>query len=973
MTNKDNKSSFLDIFKSKKFISTFNITYGVIWNLTLVFLITLLVGVFFAGGIGIGYFTSLVKDEPIRSYESMKKAIYNYEETSEIYFANDVYLGKLRTDLERDEISVEEMKKNPYLINAVIATEDENFYEHNGIVPKAILRALFQEVTNSSISSGGSTLTQQLIKNQILTNEVSFERKAKEILLALRLEKFFKKDEIIEAYLNVSTFGRNSSGRNIAGVKAAAQGIFGKEVADLTLPQAAFISGLPQSPFGYTPFKNTGELKSPEGLENGLNRMKTVLNRMYSNGFITEQEYNDALAYDIVADFLPEQETTLEQYPYLTTEIEKRAVEILTTVLAEKDGYEVADLEANENLQEEYEILAQRSIRQDGYDIHTTINKDIFDAMQEVKDNFKLYGRDKVERKKDPETGETIEVVEPIQVGSILIDNKTGAILSFVGGRDFSIEQTNHATSAYRQNGSTMKPLLVYAPAIEAGMLTPSTLIPDVEVYLNNEKPNTPYPTNYNKNYNGLVTARYALSQSLNIPAMLTYKSIIANKPISYLEKMNFSQLTDVDSTTLSLSLGALSKGVSVEENTAAFATFANEGNYVESYMIDKIYDRQGNLIYEHEVQSESVFSEETAYVTIDMLRDVISSGTASSMRNYLDFQSDFYAKTGTTQNNYDVWFVTSNPNISFGLWLGYDTLKSMDINYKGSHITTRSINLSSKMLNAAYEIEPDYISAKGQSFTKPSNVIEAPYCTVTGFNSTDGCPTGSVATDLFIKGRIPTAPESDIGSGRYVQILDKKYAVTDTTPSDFIESGMIINPSYYENLYGTPFKKPEQLIPSGAAWSNIFVANAVLTENGTVPSQVTITSNRNNISWNKGTETDIIGYRLYEKVGDDYLLAQSIKITDESFSLQVSNGEYYVTAVDIAGKESAPSNKVVIGAPIEVVPPVIPTPDEDDNSNDENEEENEEESEDTSEEETNQVENPNTSQESTTPPGRRR
>jgi len=942
----------------------------------------MLVGAFFAGGIGFGYFASLVKDEPIRSYESMKKAIYNYEETSEIYFANNVYLGKLRTDLERDEISIEEMKKNPYLINAVVATEDENFYEHPGIVPKAILRALFQEVTNSSISSGGSTLTQQLIKNQILTNEVSFERKAKEILLALRLEKFFEKDEILEAYLNVSTFGRNSSGRNIAGVKAAAQGIFGKEVADLTLPQAAFIAGLPQSPFGYTPFKNTGEIKSAEGLENGLNRMKTVLNRMHKNGFITEQEYNDAITYDIVADFLPEQATTLEQYPYLTTEIEKRAIDILTTVLAEKDGYEAVDLEENEELKEEYKIVAQRSIRQDGYDIHTTVVKDIYDAMQEEKDSFTLYGRDKVEKKTDSETGETIEVVEPVQVGAVLTDNKTGAIISFVGGRDFSIEQTNHATSAYRQNGSTMKPLLVYAPAIEAGLLSPGSVIPDVEVYLNPDKPTTPYPTNYDKTYSGLVTARTALAQSYNVPTMLIYRTIFENRPAQYLERMGFTRISNADYTAASLSLGALTNGVSVEENTAAYATFANEGNYVESYIIDKIYDRTGELIYEHEVQSEPVFSKETAYLTIDMLRDVLSEGTGTAFNRYIDFNSDFYAKTGTTQNNYDKWFMVSNPNVSLGVWFGYDTLKSMDLRYNGVHLTTRVINLSANLLNSAYTVAPDYISASGQTFKQPSTIVSASYCKATGQALTDECAAAGLGgTDLFVRNNLPTSSADNLGSGSYVQILDKKYAVSENTPSDFVETGMIINPSYFEKIYGIPFKKPEQLIPTSGAWSNIFVANTVLQENGAIPSQVTIVSNDNKISWTKGTEADLIGYRLYEKVGDDYLLAQSIKITDTSLAVQVNNGEYYVTAVDIAGKESTPSNKVVIGPPIEVVPPVevippveVVPPDNNDNSSDENDDNAEIQVEDIyKEDELIQPENPNIEQENTTPATRRR
>src|SRR3954454_3227436 len=229
--------SRLNMFTHKRTVKSARITYQVVWNLFLLVLTVVILGGSFATGVGAGYFASLVKDEPVRSYNSMKKDIYNYTETSDLYFANNVYLGRLRTDLVRDEVKLDQV--SPDLANAVIATEDQYFYQHKGVVPKAVFRALFQEVTNSSVQSGGSTLTQQLIKNQILTNEVSFQRKANEILLALRLEKFFNKKEILEAYLNVSTFGRNSSGQTIAGVQAAAKGIFGKSASELTLPEAA--------------------------------------------------------------------------------------------------------------------------------------------------------------------------------------------------------------------------------------------------------------------------------------------------------------------------------------------------------------------------------------------------------------------------------------------------------------------------------------------------------------------------------------------------------------------------------------------------------------------------------------------------------------------------------------------------------------------------------------------------------------
>lgn len=289
----------------------FRITYQVIWNLFLIMIIVGIIGLAFAGGVGAGYFASLVKDEPIRSKEELAKDIYNYEETSEIYFANDVFLGKLRTDLEREEIPLSKMAT--HLKNAVIATEDEYFFEHDGVLPKAIFRALFQEFSNSSNQTGGSTLTQQLIKQQVLSNQVSFDRKAKEILLALRVESFFEKDAILEAYLNVSPFGRNSSGRNIAGVQAAAEGIFGVPASELNLAQSAYIAGLPKSPFGYTPFTNEGTVKS--NLEPSLNRQKIVLSRMYHVGFISEKEYETALAYDVTKDFIPAHPPAFEQYP----------------------------------------------------------------------------------------------------------------------------------------------------------------------------------------------------------------------------------------------------------------------------------------------------------------------------------------------------------------------------------------------------------------------------------------------------------------------------------------------------------------------------------------------------------------------------------------------------------------------------------------------------------------------------------
>lgn len=381
MNFKENFIKFIDKIKiwwqAGKIQKNTRITYDVVWNIILTFIIIGVVGLFFAGGAGAGYFASLVKDEPVRSPEDMEKDIYNYEETSKLYFYDNVYFGDVQSDIYREEVSLENVSK--HLKNAIIATEDVNFRSHEGVVPKAILRAVYQEVTNASVKTGGSTLTQQLIKNQVLTNEVSFERKAKEILLAMRLERFFEKDEILEAYLNIVPFGRNASGRNIAGIETAAQGIFGIHAKKLNLAQSAYIAGLPQSPSNYTPFTNSGEVKSKEALQPGLNRMHSVLSRMLEAEYISKKEYEKAVNYNIAADFTDATPSPREKYPYLTFEVEKRAKQILSEELAKADGYTKQDLQDNEALREEYTILADRNLRKSGYKIHTTINKKIYD------------------------------------------------------------------------------------------------------------------------------------------------------------------------------------------------------------------------------------------------------------------------------------------------------------------------------------------------------------------------------------------------------------------------------------------------------------------------------------------------------------------------------------------------------------------------------------------------------------------
>ncbi|TDL76504.1 transglycosylase domain-containing protein [Peribacillus frigoritolerans] len=891
-------------------VKGFNITYGVVWNLMLIFFVIGLIAASFGGGIGAGYFASLVKDEPLRTYSSMKKDIYNFEETSQIYFSDSVYLGKLRADIERQEVKIDDISK--HVKNAVIATEDEFFYEHDGVVPKAIMRALFQEVTNSSNRSGGSTLTQQLIKNQILTDEVSFDRKAKEILLALRLERFFEKEEILEAYLNVADLGRNASGRNIAGVQAAAQGIFGVDAKDLSLPQSAFIAGLPQSPFGYTPFTNRGEIK--ENLDAGTSRMKTVLRRMYAKGFITQAEYDEASKFDLRKSLAKAKPSSIEQYPWLTYEIEERATDIILTQLAESDGHKMDELKENKELYAEYKALADRNLRQNGYKIHTTIQKDIYDKMKTIAESYEYYGSDKPEVKIDKDTGKKIQVQEPVEVGAVLIENKTGKIISFVGGRNHKREQVNHAMDTPRSNGSTMKPLLAYAPAMETGAIQPGSVLADVPMQIGEWN-----PKNFDGRFHGFTSARYALEKSYNIPAIKSYIKVMDQNPLNYLKKMGVTTISKADGGPAT-SIGGLTNGITVEENVNAYATFANGGKFIDAYLIEKIETKSGEVIYQHKSKAVDVFTPQTSYLTIDMMRDVIKQGTGSSAKNYLSFSADWAGKTGTSQDYKDIWFVGTNPNVSFGTWIGYDTPKSVQKDYKGMSYSRRNILLWSKLMNAAHDVNPGLIAPK-ETFKMPGGIVQKSYCALSGDLPSKMCQqAGLVATDLFNAKFVPTKNDDSLTSGKYVFVKDRAYKVPPSAPSEFVQQGVMLKKEILQKHNLSSFSDLKELLPNKTNWGNIVVTDGnEIRDNGSAPSQVSgVRIGSGRLNWNSSGDSDVVGYRVYAagNFSKNFKKVASIPASKSlSASIGGSPAAYYVVAVDVAGRESPASATVTSGS----------------------------------------------------------
>ncbi|MFD2926242.1 transglycosylase domain-containing protein [Halobacillus naozhouensis] len=894
------------------------IGYDVAWNIILFFIIIGVVGLFFAGGVGAGYFASLVKDEPMRSEAEMRESIYNYEETSEIYFDDENYLGKIQSDIYREEVSIDQMSK--HLRNAVIATEDAYFNTHNGVVPKAVMRAIMQEATNAAVKTGGSTLTQQLVKNQILTNEVSFERKAKEMLIALRVERFFEKEEILEAYLNIVPFGRNANGQNIAGAQSAAEGIFGVSAKDLSIPQAAFIAGLPQSPFAYTPFKNNGEVKSEEELQPGINRMKEVLQRMYETESITKEQYEKALNFNLVENLAEPTNSSYEKYPFLTDEIHRRAKDIIIKQLVKKNGDTMEDLANNDELAEEYNILAERRLSTGGFKIHTTIDQEIYGVLQKVKNNYNRYPRNKTITVTDPETGKQVQKVILGQVGSTVIENSTGKIKGFIAGRDFDQMQVNHATQRPRSIGSTMKPLAVYGPAIDMGRLQPGSVLADVPYQYRGTSDDV---TNYSMGYHGLVSARYALAKSYNVPAVKAYMKIIDENPAkNYLEKMGITTLSEEHYTNPSLALGsALIKN---SENTNAYATFGNMGTFVDAYMIEKIVTKDGEVFYQHEKESAEVFSPQAAYLTIDMMRDVLQYGTAAGLKGQLTNPGvDWAGKTGTSQNKRDTWFVATNPNVTVSMWMGYDRKENLqDVpNYSG-----RNTALWADVVNALSEIRPE-LMIPDSGFQRPNGIVSRSYCATSGLLASELCSSvGLAKSDLYIPEYAPTKVDDSLISGNFVRVKDKLVAAGGNTPSEFVidEGGVTLSPEFIkENNYDSQ-STLNYLIPNRGAWENVALpsSGSLSTsssiendgKNPAAPSSVSVSSST--ISWSASSSNDVVGYRVYKasKPGGSFSVIGST--TETSLNFSGGDGVYAVRAVDYFGQSSGNSSTVKVGDP---------------------------------------------------------
>ena len=763
----------------------FNVSFSVIKNLLFILLCGFILLGIFGTGIGLGYFASLTANEKPLTQEEMSDAITNLNLVSSFYYQN----GEKISDVTSDEVRLVTTLDNisPFVKDGIVATEDSYFYQHNGIVPKALVRALLQEAVSSNAGvSGGSTLTQQLIKQQILTSEVTFKRKANEILYALRLEKYFSKEQILEAYLNVSPFGRNHNGLNISGIEEAAQGVFGVSAKDLTLPQAAYLVGMPQNPISYTPYTNYATLK--EDVSAGLTRMKTVLFSMYREKKITKQQYEDALAYNITQDFLAPEEISTQRQSYLYQAVNREATKILMKKMAEKDHLTYDQLKKDTELFNRYYDRANGELATGGYKITSTIDKGIYEAMQDsTAANGSKIGPTYQTPYIDQNTGESKKQTDMAQNGAVLIENKTGRILGFVAGRDFQVNQVDHAFTTHRSPGSTIKPLLVYAPAMENNIIYPASIIPDTKISILQQNGTYWEPTNYgNKISNNFLTARHSLEFSLNNPTIKIFQTMLS-KGINageYLKKMGIKGIGEEEYQNIALSIGGTKTGPTVMEQTSAFSTLANGGVHHEAYLIEKIEDIHGKVVYQHEDITSEVFSPATAYLTTDILRKVASATYFYNIKANLNFTADIAGKTGTSEFEVDNWFVGYTPEVTLGSWIGYDNFYSARYSITEAdgygHPTMRSLRNWTHLMNAVYNAKP-HLFNQNAKFDQPSSVYQDSVVSATGtksgtatYNGKSYFISGNTTTDLFKKEFGPIAPTYHFAIGATNNELDR-------------------------------------------------------------------------------------------------------------------------------------------------------------------------------------------------------
>ncbi|GGA21622.1 transglycosylase domain-containing protein [Paenibacillus physcomitrellae] len=888
-------------------------TGRIILNVIIGLFLAGLAGVLFTFGTAFGYVSAIVKDDPVRSRADIEAQINHNDMTTFAYFRDGSGIGQLRSEEDRRPVEFKEIPSS--VIDAVISIEDNNFYEHKGVDLNGTLRAVKQRVLKEDVQTGGSTLTQQLARRVFLSLDRTEDRKFKEILLALRLERFLSKQEIMTAYLNKVPFGNGSSGYNLYGIKAAARGIFNiSDLSKLNIAESAYLAGLPQLPSSYSAFNGKGEF-NPDNFSRAVKRQHLVLQRMLEEGKINQTEYDEALNFDIKSALAPTTKKAYDTYPYLMLETERQGAQIMA--MLKDPTLTEEDLSSKENAQALEE--GRQQLMTGGYRIFTTIDKKVYSAMHKVSDNKDNFS---------PES--KTKGLE--QVAGMMIDHKTGAILGMIEGRDFYTEQMNYATQMVRQPGSTMKPLAAYLPALEEGLIQPASIIDDSPIILKDYQKGYHIPVNSSGGYKGLVTARTALNESRNVPALKLFNNVVGiDKAWAFVKNLGITTIEDSDYQATTGVLGGLAHGVSVEEITNAYGAIANQGIFNDAYMIERIEDAKGNVVYQHKAEPKRVFSAQTAFLMTDMLRTVVSASGSTGHSIASDFKQygkiPVVGKTGTTQNYADVWFEGYSPDVTLGIWVGY----SEPANTLSDAGKARARKVWAKVMNEVTEAKPELFKTK--EFAKPDGIVKK---TVSGYSGL--LPTalteqaGKTNTDIFNEKYVPTKPDDVLIRAKYITYNNVNYIPQEGTPADMLQEKVVLKrdppiselikqlENAFANMKGS-HKTLDYYIPKDAGEDAPYEVDPRKDDGAppAAPQGVALGSVTGEaaVSFNNNSEADVVGYRLYKSVnGGAFAYDQSRLLgSGTQFNVPVSSQEsyaFYVTAVDVAGKESAPSNIVV-------------------------------------------------------------
>lgn len=611
-----------------------------------------------------------------------------YGQTQEL---EQITSSESRIWVESDQIS-------PYMKDAIVSIEDERFYKHHGVDIKrttgATIKYILAKVGIGRSNYGGSTITQQVIKNITKENENNATRKVKEMMRAVALEKELTKDEILTLYLNIVFFGNNCNG-----VESAANTYFNKNSADLNIQEAASIAGITQYPSEYEPIYHT---------ENNKERRNTVLSKMYELGKISESEYQLAVTSDVELDT-----TYREGQTRVTSYFSDQVVNDVISDLQTQKGYS-------------YDFATQQ-VYNGGLKIYATIDKKVQDAIEDVftdSDNYPYAG------------GKS-------QAAMVVMDPYTGRVKGIAGGlgKKTDIRGFNRATQAIRQPGSSIKPLSVYGPAIDKSKITQSTILRDEEIEIGNDKWK---PKNSYSGFLGDMTVKEAIARSANIPAVRVLDMLGLSNSYGYLQNnFHISTLEEGDKNYSSLALGGLTKGVTVRDMAGAYSVFANGGQYIVPHTYTQVVDANGLVMLEnYEVPSQSI-SAASAYITSDLLYGVVNSGIGTGGGAQLSSGMPTYGKTGTTDEDFDKWFVGFTPYYVGAVWYGFDNPSS--VSYYG--VGNPSVTLWKLVM------EKIHSGLTIKHFEKPANVVAVEVCERSGMIATDTC---DEVTAYFIEGTQP-------------------------------------------------------------------------------------------------------------------------------------------------------------------------------------------------------------------------